>query len=586
MSAPLKYFLQCLHGLNSSDRNYFLQSLKFGLNERSVEQLQPLYEEYEKLRAADECEERDKRLKEIDKQLTHGSLGLEHFFREMAILFENAMALRDKVASNDNDRVICQSLDKILDSLANAMVEALMDGTAIEIMDGDAVHVPSHWLSAVLNKVEDHSKSKLLKISVLGAQSCGKSTLLNTVFGLNFPVSSGRCTRGAYMQLVKVDESLKETLKCDYVAVIDSEGLMSRTKTDDTDYDNELSTFIIGLSDLTLVIIKGEGNEMNDVLPLAIHVFLRMNIVGEKQACHFVHQNMGAVDAMTKVSTEIDAFVRDLNAKTLAAAKDTDQSDQYKRFTDILKYDPTTDNTYVPGLWDGTPPMGKTNAYYSQTMQELKSHIVATVSNMQTDQRKGLNTFEDFGKRLHEVWNAIKHENFVLSFKNVLAVEAHKKLSRVLDQDHWTIKRAMREMMQEEVNIIENEVKEGNSLRTVKQMTSASLQKLTSSLEEKITKMEEDVMHYFQCTGCKDCDNDVQNRHLLINNEKEFEDEVRALKRSLTREMDEMMENVEIKLTTDEHINRLSTEVDYILNKKVQEAIAARKSENMDTLDY
>ena len=319
--------------------------------------------------------------------------------------------------------------------------------------------------------------------------------------------------------------------------------------------------------------------------PLAIHVFLRMNIVGEKQACHFVHQNMGAVDAMTKISTEIDAFVRDLNAKTLAAAKDTDKSDQYKRFTDILKYDPTNDNTYVPGLWDGTPPMGKTNAYYSQTMQELKAHTIATVANMQTEQQKGLSTFEDFAKRLHEVWNAIKHENFVLSFKNVLAVEAHNKLSRVLDQEQWTIKREIRELIQEEVNIIENKVKEGNSQRTVKQMASASLHKLTTCLEEKITKMEEDVMHYFQCTGCKDCDNDVQNRHLLINNEKEFEDEVRAIKRSLTREMEETMENVEIKMTTDEHINKLSAEVDNILDKKVQEAIAARKSENLDTKD-
>ena len=67
-----------------------------------------MYEEYEKLRAADENEERDRRLKEIDEQLTHGSLGLEHFFREMAILFENAMALRDKVASKDNKLVICK----------------------------------------------------------------------------------------------------------------------------------------------------------------------------------------------------------------------------------------------------------------------------------------------------------------------------------------------------------------------------------------------------------------------------------------------------------------------------------------------
>ena len=51
---------------------------------------------------------------------------------------------------------------------------------------------------------------KFSKFLLLEHKAMGKSTLLNTTFGLNFPVSSGRCTRGAYMQLVKVDESFKE----------------------------------------------------------------------------------------------------------------------------------------------------------------------------------------------------------------------------------------------------------------------------------------------------------------------------------------------------------------------------------------
>ena len=250
------------------------------------------------------------------------------------------------------------------------------------------------------------------------------------MFGLNFPVSSGRCTRGAYLQLVKVNEPLRNTLNCDYVAVVDSEGLMSRSKIDDQDYDNELSTFIIGLADLTLVIIKGEGSEMHDVLPLAIHVFLQMNIVGEHQACHFVHQNMGAVDAMTKVATEIDAFVRDLNTKTLAAAQDVGQSDQYTKFTDVLQYNPTKDNTYVPGLWDGALPMGKTNSHYSKTMQKLKSDIIKNVVEMQMKRKKRLCTFVDIGKRLDELWEAIKYENFVLSFKNVLAVRGPQETDK------------------------------------------------------------------------------------------------------------------------------------------------------------
>ena len=365
ISGTFKYFIRCLRDFDSRDRKYFLQYLKMGLNERSVQQLQPLYEEFEKWQIQNESEDRDRRLKEIDEQLTHGSLGIEHFFREMAVIYDNITTL-GKQSRNLSE------FENVLDLLIGTMAAVLMEGTAIELMDGDAVNVPVEWLSSVLNNIESGVQTTLFKVSVL---SCGKSTLLNTVYGLNFPVSSGRCTRGAYLQLVKVDESLKETIRCDYLAVIDSEGLMSRSKASDTDYDNELSTFIIGLSDLTLVIIKGEGNEMQDVLPLAIHVFLRMNIVGEHQAVHFIHQNMGAVDVMTKVATEIEAFVRDLNAKTLAAAQDAGQCDQYKKFVDVLKYNPAEDNTYVPGLWDGALPMGKTNAEYSKTMQKLRRDI-------------------------------------------------------------------------------------------------------------------------------------------------------------------------------------------------------------------
>ena len=573
MSDSFKYFLHCLLTFDENDRKYFLQSLKIGLNGRSMQQLLPLYEEYEKWRIEDESKERSEKLKELDEQLTHGSLGIEHFFREMAVIYENTLALRDMMG--------CNELDKILDLLVDTMAAVFLQGTAIEVMDGDAVNVPVAWLSAVLNRVENSGRSTLFKVSVLGAQSCGKSTLLNTIFGLNFPVSSGRCTRGAYMQLVKVDEMLKKTLQCDYVAVIDSEGLMSRTKVDGTDFDNELSTFIIGLSDLTLVIIKGEGNEMHDVLPLAIHVFLRMNIVGEHQACHFVHQNMGAVDVMTKVATEIEAFVRDLNAKTLAAAKDVDQSDRYTKFTDVLHYDPTTDNTYVPGLWDGTLPMGKTNSHYSKTMARLKSDIAACIVKMETENRKGMCTFADLAKRLEELWTAIKFENFVLSFKNVLAVEAHRKLSKVFDEEQWDIKREVRDMIQREEHVIENEIKGGSTNRSVKQRIKASQQVLINCVLLKIAEVEKRILHYFQCTGCRDCDAEVTNRHLLANNEKEFKDEVRHLQRTLVREIEDAMEDLEIRMRTDKRIHELSTSMDGILKKKVQEAIRNRKGQDL-----
>ena len=572
MSDSFKYFLHCLVSLDGNDKKYFLQSLKLGLNERSSQQLQPLYDEYERCRLEDESEERDRKLKKIDQKLTHGSLGIEHFFREMAVMYENISALKEKLLSND--------ADEILDRLASIMALLLMEGQAIEIMDGDAITVPVAWLKAVLGNIQKSQESTLFKVAVLGAQSCGKSTLLNTVFGLNFPVSSGRYTRGAYLQLVKVEEKLKDTLKCDFVAVIDSEGLMSRTKVEGTDYDNELSTFIIGLSDLTLVIIKGEGSEMHDVLPLAIHVFLRMHIVGEHQACHFVHQNMGAVDVMTKVATEIDAFVRDLNGKTLAAAKDVDQSDRYSKFIDVLHYDPRTDNTYVPGLWDGTPPMGKTNSYYSRVMAKLKSQIATNVVDMQKRMKK-MCTFHEFAKRLNELWEAIKYENFVLSFKNVLAVEAHRKLSKVFDDEQWELKREIREIVQREEHVIENDIKGGNTEQTVRQLIESSLLEITNSLTSKTAEVEERITHYFQCAGCDDCNAAVTNRHLLVNSEKEFHDDIRMLKRSLTREIESTMRHFEVKMKTDTRIHELSTEMDEIRKRKVQDAIASSKAEHL-----
>ena len=114
----------------------------------------------------DESKKRSKRLKELDEQLTHGSLGIEHFFREMAVIYENTAALRERTGYN--------GLDKILDLLADTMAKVFLQGTAIEIMDGDAVNVPVTWLSAVLNRIENSERATLFKVSAFGSPKLWK----------------------------------------------------------------------------------------------------------------------------------------------------------------------------------------------------------------------------------------------------------------------------------------------------------------------------------------------------------------------------------------------------------------------------
>ena len=190
ISDTFRYFLQCLTNLCEIDKKYFLQYLKQGLNERSVQLLQPLYEKYEKSRLQDEGEERDRRLKYLDAKLSYRSIGVEHFFREMGALYENILSLQE-------NSIQMYNLQRLLGLLVDVMAELWIQGVALEIMDGDAVHIPVDWLRPVLDKVETITQSTIFKVSTIGAQSCGKSTLLNATFGLNFPVSSGRCTRGA-----------------------------------------------------------------------------------------------------------------------------------------------------------------------------------------------------------------------------------------------------------------------------------------------------------------------------------------------------------------------------------------------------
>ena len=185
ISKTFMKFLQYILNFRGIERRYFLQGLKLELNTRSIELLQPLREMYQKCRVREENKET---LNKLGSSLTHGSLGIEHFFREIAVMYENVAALGKKIKNT--------LLNDLLESLSRVVAELLLEGTAIELLDGDVVHSPVTWLHAVLDQIECSAQVKVFKASVLGAQSSGKSTVLNTAFGLNFPVSSGRCTRG------------------------------------------------------------------------------------------------------------------------------------------------------------------------------------------------------------------------------------------------------------------------------------------------------------------------------------------------------------------------------------------------------
>ncbi|CAB1326926.1 unnamed protein product [Coregonus sp. 'balchen'] len=413
-----------------TERSYFLKWMRINLDNLSRQNLSGLRDRYKDL--CQYSQEKKDDIKHLDKQLSDCSLGLEHFLRELGQLYEAACSLPESSLQR-----------KQMEQLPGLCAQMLLDGFPIELVDGDASNIPLKWISAVLTQLHTlvDSNSKIRVVTVLGVQSTGKSTLLNTMFGVQFAVSSGRCTRGAFMLLIKVNKELKEELKCDFIMVIDTEGLKSPelAQLDDShEHDNELATLVIGLSDVTIINIAMENStEMKDILQIVVHAFIRMKEVGKKPVCHFVHQNVSDMSAHDNNMRDRKKLLEQLNEMTLAAAR-MEKKENITKFTDVMEYDPDTSSCYIPGLWHGTPPMAPVNAGYSEAVYSFKKTLMEDFRKCQRN-----DDLTHFLKWTQSLWEAVKFEKFIFSFRNSLVADAYSRLCSEYNGWEWAFQREM-----------------------------------------------------------------------------------------------------------------------------------------------
>ena len=447
---------------NKTARNFFLQCLKLNLNSLSEECISGLLNKYQATRKeiavlqptsgtvedkvkarqenAVEIERCREKLKALQNDIVNASFALHHLFRELSQVYEAA----------------CEDPSKYGDQLSRlpkVAAELLLDGYPLEVMDGDAAHVPVKWIQAVIKEVaETLDDPQLFVLSVLGLQSTGKSTMLNTVFGLQFNVSAGRCTRGAFMQLLPVDETIKAATKYSYVLVIDTEGL--RTPELDSaqtrKHDNELATFIIGLANVTFINISGEvAGDLDDILQTTVHAFLRMNKVKYNPSCQFIHQNSGA---SSKGQVGRDNFSEQLDKWTRDAASEESCVGQYEKFSDVIQFDDQKDVHHFPGLWKGDPPMAPVNQGYSQAAQGMKLNLLEKLY----EEAQSTNV-SSFNRKVSDLWGALLQENFVFSFRNTEEITAYNLLEAKFNQWEGTIQAEMLEWERTAANLINSE---------------------------------------------------------------------------------------------------------------------------------
>ena len=172
------------------------------------------------------------KIREAEDNFADAALGWEHLMREIGQLYEVSM---------DPRKIHWQGSMQELSSLPNIISKQLVEGHPVELMDGDHGIIPVAWVKGDCQSLAQRvgQEKKIFVLSVIGIQSSGKSTLLNTMFGLDFAVSAGRCTRCIYAQLLPAAD--RSGLPFDYMLVLDSEGLRAHELGEQNyEHDNEL----------------------------------------------------------------------------------------------------------------------------------------------------------------------------------------------------------------------------------------------------------------------------------------------------------------------------------------------------------
>ncbi|XP_067403112.1 interferon-induced very large GTPase 1-like, partial [Emydura macquarii macquarii] len=468
---------------------YFLQWLKVFIADMSSDHLPELHQKHHnlwsKILAKNQRVDNDdlqKQLEKLSHEINESTIGLEHLLREVGQIYEALDALPGQ--------------NKCFLKLPQIVADLMVSGYPLELMDGDASYVPLKWVGAVFDSlIEKLGDRKVFVLSVLGIQSTGKSTLLNAMFGLQFRVSAGRCTRGAFMQLVKVADELREELNFDFMVVIDTEGLQAATLENRSalSHDNELATFATGLGNATLINIFGENpSEMQDTLQIVVQAFLRMKQIKLSPSCFFVHQNVGDITANEKNMEGRRCLQEKLDKMAVTAAQQ--ESYDVTCFSDVIQFDVNTHVHYFAHLWEGDPPMAPPNPSYSQNVQELKREILMAAKEKSKHNFLRLSELKMLTQNL---WEALLNENFVFSFKNTLEIVVYSRLENNYNKWTWELRSFMLEL-QNRLNI---QIQNGR----ISKIDRADLEK---TVQEKYAAIEKDLERYF--SEDKDCNILVQ----------------------------------------------------------------------------
>ncbi|XP_075997601.1 interferon-induced very large GTPase 1 [Genypterus blacodes] len=339
-------------------------------------------------------------------------LGLEHFLREMGLIFE----LTCNKQGTGNSNVL---------RLPSLAADLLLYGIPLELMDGDASNIPTKWLCCVLAEFKRRFPQEEFRTRVmtnLGVHRARNSEVLSALFGVKFP--EGRSTRGVYMLVLCLSRELRIDLACNFLLLIDVEGLCSTqldTKGTNLICANEMATVATGLSDVLIQNLASyEATEAETDFTVIVNALLRSKESGPMPICQLLTQDEG-----------LNSTLQALQLGRVNEILQTGTGDGGTHVNYLHANNPSR-IPCVKGPWHNVSLSQPVDPDYGTVVLKLKQNLFEALRKCST--KSAASDLTEFMLRLYAVWEAVKTESFSIDLQSTDIASAFSMLCMKLSE--------------------------------------------------------------------------------------------------------------------------------------------------------
>ncbi|XP_054884907.1 interferon-induced very large GTPase 1 [Poeciliopsis prolifica] len=348
-----------------------------------------LYSNKEQLHIKDSCEVA-KALHSQSLESKTYNLGIEHFFREMGLIFE----LTHMSGSQNVLR------------LPKLAVDLLLHGVPLELMDGDASNIPLCWLGSIFTELNHSLRQEKLRtrvLTILGSHDARNAEVLSGLFGVKLQEGWKRTNRGVYMAVLSLPDDCRKDLDCDLLLLLDVEGLGLASGGIEMDmliHDNMMATVAIALSDVLLQNISPHaGKEIETTFKVMVSSLLRSKECGVFPVCNRLVQDEG-----------LDAVLQASQLRHVCKMLQTEDKGDINNHHALN----TSSTTFVKGPWPNMSLSETVDKQYTNDVLKLKETLFGALKRCSTKTKES-----DFIGELSQVWDAVKSDSFSISLQNI-----------------------------------------------------------------------------------------------------------------------------------------------------------------------